>query len=129
MKTVRFFSNVIGYLQDVNLRPTLQRISLAKMLFDGENRHATADMPHQEVLSLNACVSLATVYNTLDQFTDVGLFRKSELILSAITLIKNTTGHQHFFFEKTNQLKDVKLEDLALNFYTKNARWDSCQAH
>ena len=53
MKTVRSFTNVIANLRDVNLRPTRQRIALAKMLFDGDNRHITAE--NRKHISCNNC--------------------------------------------------------------------------
>ena len=114
METVRSFTNVIARLRDVNLRPTRQRIALAKMLFDGDNRHITAEMLYQETQNTNIRVSLATVYNTLNQFTSAGLLREIVVDSQRCYFDTNTTDHHHFFFEKTNELKDIEVGDVVL---------------
>ena len=114
VETLRPFTNVITRLRQANLRPTRQRISLAKMLFDGEDRHITAEMLHQEALSLNIRVSLATVYNTLNQFTVAGLLREISVDNQRCYFDTNTSNHHHFFFEETNRLEDIKSEDMIL---------------
>ena len=68
-------------LRQAGLRPTRQRIVLARRLFDGPHRHVTAAGLHAEGLREEAGVSLATVYNTLHQFTKAGLLR--ELVVDA----------------------------------------------
>ncbi len=57
-------------LRSAGLSPTRQRLGLAKLLFDGDDRHVTAEMLYGEALRARVRVSLATVYNTLKQFTD-----------------------------------------------------------
>jgi Fur family iron response transcriptional regulator len=114
MEPKRSYTNVITRLREVNLRPTRQRIALAKMLFDGENRHITAEILHQEALSLNVRVSLATVYNTLNQFTLAGLLREIGVDSQCCYFDTNTSDHHHFFFEKTKHLEDIKSEDMVL---------------
>jgi Fur family iron response transcriptional regulator len=110
----RCYTNVITRLREVNLRPTRQRIALSKMLFDGENRHLTAEALHKEAVKLNVRVSLATVYNTLNQFTLAGLLREISVDAHRCYFDTNTSDHHHFFFEKTNHLEDIKTEDLVL---------------
>jgi Fur family iron response transcriptional regulator len=114
METVRPFTNVIVRLREANLRPTRQRIALAKMLFEGEDRHITAEILHQEALRSAVSVSLATVYNTLNQFTEAGLLREIGVDSHRCYFDTNTSDHHHFFFEKTNHLEDIKLEDMVL---------------
>ena len=114
METVRSFTNVIARLRDVNLRPTRQRIALAKMLFEGGNRHITAEILHQETQKTNTRVSLATVYNTLNQFTEAGLLREIVVDSQRCYFDTNTSDHHHFFFEKTNELKDIEAGDVVL---------------
>ena len=58
------------------LRPTRQRRVLAQLLFSGPDRHVTAEELHQEALAAGATISLATVYNTLNQFTAANLLRE-----------------------------------------------------
>ena len=63
-------------LRDVGLRPTRQRMALGWILFGKGDRHITAEMLYEEATKAKVPVSLATVYNTLHQFTDVGLLRQ-----------------------------------------------------
>ncbi len=63
-------------LRAAGLRPTRQRVSLASLLFTGSDRHVSAEELHEEAVSASVPVSLATVYNTLNQFTDAGLLRE-----------------------------------------------------
>ena len=63
-------------LRQAGLRPTRQRMSLAELLFGGGNRHLTAESLHEEAMLHRVPVSLATIYNTLHQFTDAGLLRE-----------------------------------------------------
>ena len=63
-------------LRAAGLRPTRQRVALARLLFEGGHRHVTAESLHVEVKATRMPVSLATVYNTLRAFCDVGLMHE-----------------------------------------------------
>src|SRR5262245_16590684 len=70
------FHDVRSMLRDVGLRPTRQRLALGWLLFQKGDRHITAEILHDEASRARVPVSLATVYNTLHQFTEVGLLRE-----------------------------------------------------
>jgi len=91
------------------LRPTRQRLALAKLLFAGGKRHVTAEALHEEARSQGAGVALATVYNTLHQFTAVGLLREVVVDPSRSYFDTNTTDHHHFFYEDSGRLEDLAL--------------------
>ena len=63
-------------LQSAGLRPTRQRMALGWLLFGKGARHLTAEMLYEEATLAKVPVSLATVYNTLNQLTDAGLLRQ-----------------------------------------------------
>jgi Fur family iron response transcriptional regulator len=107
MEKVRPFSHALDRLRDAGLRPTRQRLALAKLLFDECDRHITAEQLHSEALSGNIRVSLATVYNTLHQFTAAGLLREIVVDAGRSYFDTNTTCHHHFFDENTGVLSDV----------------------
>src|SRR3954469_6165049 len=69
-------SDLRDKLRRVGLRPTRQRVSLGWILFGKGNRHITAEVLYEEAMRARVPVSLATVYNTLHQFTEVGLLRQ-----------------------------------------------------
>jgi len=111
----RPFSDVIERLRSVGLRPTRQRLALAKLLFDGEDRHITAEVLHLEAQDAALPVSLATVYNTLHQFTDVGLLREIAVDAARSYFDTNTSDHHHFFFEDSGHLKDIEGNQVAIS--------------
>ena len=99
--------DVKSMLRDVGLRPTRQRMALGWILFGKGDRHVTAEMLYEEATKAKVPVSLATVYNTLHQFTDVGLLRQVAVDGSKTYFDTNTTAHHHFFVEGDNALVDI----------------------
>lgn len=112
MEKVRPFSHALDRLRDAGLRPTRQRLALAKLLFDGCDRHITAEQLHSEALSGNIRVSLATVYNTLHQFTTAGLLREIVVDAGRSYFDTNTSCHHHFFDDASGILSDVPVGQL-----------------
>ena len=76
----RPFADALRRLKKAELRPTRQRLALGKLLFDGGDRHVTAEHLHDEAMRQGIRVSLATVYNTLNQFTAVGLLDRKSVV-------------------------------------------------
>ena len=102
-------------LRAAGLRPTRQRLELASSLFQtGDDRHVTAEALHAEVAASGAKVSLATVYNTLHQFTAAGLLRQVVVDASRSYFDTNTGNHQHFFVEDEGTLIDIPGESIAV---------------
>lgn len=101
-------------LRRAKLRPTQQRLSLAKLLFSGCDRHVTAERLHSEALRAGANLSLATVYNTLKQFTEAGLLRKVIVDGDKIHFDTNTGEHHHFYFEGDDLLTDIPGRDVRI---------------
>jgi Fur family iron response transcriptional regulator len=94
-------------LRDVGLRPTRQRMALGWILFGKGDRHLTAEMLYEEAAKAKVPVSLATVYNTLHQFTEVGLLRQVAVDGSKAYFDTNVSDHHHFFLEGGNELVDI----------------------
>lgn len=102
-------------LRGAGLRPTRQRMALAQLLFARGNRHISAEALHDEALAADVPVSLATVYNTLHQFTAAGLLREVPLDGSKTYFDTNVSDHHHFFLEDDNVMFDVPEEALTLD--------------
>jgi Fur family iron response transcriptional regulator len=98
---------VRAMLKRAGLRPTRQRVALGDLLFAYGNRHISAEELHEEALVRRVGVSLATVYNTLHQFTSVGLLREVAVDGSKTYFDTNTSDHNHFFVEEDGQVLDV----------------------
>ena len=114
----------IGYRQDdeletrvrkAGLRPTRQRIALAELLFAKGDRHLSAEELHEEALAVGVAVSLATVYNTLHQFTEAGLLRILALEGSRTYFDTNTSDHHHFFIEGENRVVDIEATPVSVH--------------
>jgi len=101
-------SDVEAKLREAGLRPTRQRMDLARLLFREGDRHVTAETLHSEAVASNISVSLATVYNTLKQFTECGLLREVAIEGAKAYFDTKISDHQHFYFEKDGCLIDLE---------------------
>jgi Fur family iron response transcriptional regulator len=106
---------VLKRLRGVGLRPTRQRLDLARLLFEGGNRHFTAEQLHGEAQAASIGVSLATVYNTLHQFTDAGLLREVVAEPGRSYFDTNIADHHHFFWEQSGELQDIPGEEVVVS--------------
>jgi Fur family iron response transcriptional regulator len=104
--------DVKAKLRGVALRPTRQRMALGWILFAKGDRHVTAEMLYEEANRAKVPVSLATVYNTLHQFTEVGLLRQVAVDGSRAYFDTNNSMHHHFFIEDQNELLDIPASDV-----------------
>ena len=102
-------------LQAAGLRPTRQRMALGWLLFGKGARHLTAEMLYEEATLAKVPVSLATVYNTLNQLTDAGLAapgqrrRHQDLFRH-----QRVSAHHHFYLENNHELVDIPDPHLVL---------------
>jgi Fur family transcriptional regulator, iron response regulator len=106
--------DVKAMLRDVGLRPTRQRMALGWMLFGKGDRHVTAEMLYEEAVKAKVPVSLATIYNTLHQFTDAGLLRQVAVDGSKSYFDTNISPHHHFFIETENDLVDIPQSEVVV---------------
>ena len=109
------WQNVRTMLRKVGLRPTRQRMELGWILYAKGDRHLTAEMLFEEASKAKVPVSLATVYNTLNQFTELGLLRQIGVGRSKSFFDTNTSVHPHFFFDGEGSLCDVPEPGLVLD--------------
>ena len=100
-------SKIVEDLRAAGLRPTRQRPALARLLFGHGNQHVTAETLFERAQLAGIKVSLATVYNTLHQFTDGGLLRRVMVDSLRSYFDTNVTDHHHFFFEDTGEIADI----------------------
>jgi Fur family transcriptional regulator, iron response regulator len=102
-------------LRSIGLRPTRQRMALGRILFGKGDRHVTAEILYEEALSAKVPVSLATIYNTLHQFTDAGLLRQVAVDGSKTYFDTNVSEHHHFFIEGENDLIDIPHSEVMVD--------------
>lgn len=114
MPDVESFNQERERLQQAKLRPTRQRMALLRLLFGAGNRHATPELLYDEAKQAGFQVSLATIYNTLNQFTAAGLLRQVTLAQGKTFFDTNTAAHHHFYDESAQQLIDLPASELQL---------------
>jgi Fur family iron response transcriptional regulator len=106
--------NVRQRLRAAGVRPTRQRVTVAWLLFRKGHRHVTAEVLHEEAASAKVPVSLATVYNTLNQFRAAGLLRQIAVDGPKKYFDTNTSEHHHFLLDDQNELVDVSASELSV---------------
>jgi len=94
-------------LRDAGLRPTRQRVALGWLLFAKGDRHLTAERLYEEAQSSRVPIALATIYNSLHQFTEAGLLREFSIDGAKTYFDTNVSHHHHFLIEKSNTLIDI----------------------
>ncbi len=102
-------------LRMAGLRPTLQRLALAEILFSKGDRHVCAEDLHAEARTARVPVSLATVYNTLNQFKAAGLLREIAIEGERSYFDTNTSNHYHFFDNGSQELMDIDLAGVTVS--------------
>ncbi|HFB97733.1 MAG TPA: transcriptional repressor [Bryobacterales bacterium] len=106
--------DIVNRLREAGLRPTRQRIALAMLLYGRGHRHVTAEELHREAALAGLSVSLATVYNTLNQFTRARLLREVIADGSKAFYDTNVSEHYHFYSEKDGRLIDIPGDQLSI---------------
>lgn len=94
-------------LRAAGLRPTRQRAALAGLLFRAGDRHVSAEALHEEAIRAGFKVSLATVYNTLHQFTEAGLLQQVVVDAARSYFDTNVGDHLHFYCPDEESLIDI----------------------
>ena len=107
--------NPLGRLRAAGLRPTRQRLALSRILLGNGDRHVTAEQLHAEAAAAGMPVSLATVYNTLHQFTEAGLLREVVVEPGRSYFDTNIAEHHHFFCAADGMLQDIPAQDIAVS--------------
>jgi len=115
MTASRPFTNALELLRAAHLRPTQQRLALARLLFERGDRHVTAEHLHGEAVKAGVRASLATVYNTLHQFIAAGLLREVVVNSGRSYFDTNVSDHHHFFFEDNGRLLDIPGEHVTVS--------------
>ena len=110
----RPYSELIARFRSAGLRPTRQRLALGRILFDGVDRHVTAEGLHNAVAKAGTAVSLATIYNALNQFTEAGFLREVLIGFGKSFYDTNLSNHHHIYYAAEDRLEDIRPYDLRI---------------
>ena len=111
------FSPYVDRLRSSGLRPTKQRLTICKILFDRKDTfHFTIDKLKKKIeKSTKSKISLATVYNTVHAFKNNGYLTEISLQGNKTFFDTNSKSHHHFYDQDTGDLVDIKNEDIILS--------------
>jgi Fur family transcriptional regulator, iron response regulator len=96
------------------IRPTRPRLLVAGWLFDGHNKHTTAEQLHKAIRAGGADIALATIYNSLHTLQQAGLLRQVVVDATSVYFDTNITAHHHFFDLTTGALTDIHLHEAPI---------------
>ena len=108
--------DILNKLRSSGLRPTKQRVEIAKFLFEREKTF------HFTVESLNKLLekkttskfALATIYNTVHAFKDAGHLSEVEVRGKKTYFDTNVSNHHHFYDSETSELIDIDSKDVII---------------
>ena len=114
-KPLNDYNQAIARLKKNGIRPTKQRMVLAKLLFENGDRHISAEELFEEVRKEDRKISLATIYNTLKQFKNIGLLKELVIDQNKSIYCTNHDAHYHLLIEDENKIIDIPQKNIDLN--------------
>ena len=114
MKKNSHITRALNNLKKSPLKVTIQRTRLIEILFKNGDHHFTAEDVHKEVNKNKYNISLATIYNCLNQFTKHEILKSVRMSSDKVYFDTNTDGHHHFFCKSTEKLSDIKYSDIKI---------------
>ena len=113
-------NNLKPYVQKLrssNLRPTKQRLKICQFLFDREKTfHFTVESLNKKInKNKNTKLSLATIYNTVEAFTNAGYLKEILTSKNKSYYDTNIKSHHHFYDEESKELTDIKYNQIKLS--------------
>ena len=110
-------NEIIKKLRSSGLRPTQQRVLIAKSLFDSDKTfHFTVETLNKKINKNGASkVSLATIYNTVEAFTSAGYLKEILTSKNKSYYDTNIKSHHHFYDEGSKELTDIHYSQIKLS--------------
>ena len=109
------YNSAISKLEINGIRATKQRRVLAKLIFDKGKRHISAENLFDEVKKDERKISMATIYNTLKQFTSLGLIREIVVDQNKSLYCNNNQSHYHLYIEDEGKVIDIPTQNIDLD--------------
>ena len=110
-----YVENALKMLEASSLKLTSQRVNLLKILFKNGNKHFSAEEVYNLVDKEGIRISLATIYNCLNQFTAKGILKMVRTSSDKVYFDTNLTDHQHFFCKTTGRLTDIDSKKIKIS--------------
>ena len=102
-------------LENSPLKLTSQRTDLIKTLFQDGNQHFSAEDVYNKVKNTGLRISLATIYNCLNQFTAHGILKMVKASSDKVYFDTNLKSHHHFFCKSSGELTDIDAKKVHIS--------------
>ena len=113
--------DILKKLRSSGLRPTKQRVEIAKFLFEREKTfHFTVESLNKLLTKKsNSKIALATIYNTVHAFKAAGHLSEVEVRGNKTYFDTNVSNHHHFYDSETSELIDIDANDVVIQKFPK----------
>jgi len=115
MHTNEYIKRALHMLEASPLKVTEQRIAMINLLFKNGDKHFTAEDIYEEVCKRKIKISLATIYNCLNQFKECGIIKAIKISSDKLYFDTNLKEHHHFFCLKSSKLIDVDTNKVKIS--------------
>ena len=105
----------LNLLKKYRLKPTSQRIFLANILFGNKNEHFCVEDLKMIVEKKGHKMSLATIYNNLQNFAEVGLLKQRRISKNKSYFDNNISDHYHFYDDENSTLIDIPTSSFKIS--------------
>tara|TARA_B100001029_G_C14843305_1_gene329559 strand:+ start:244 stop:645 length:402 start_codon:yes stop_codon:yes gene_type:complete len=96
-----------------DLRPTSQRLAIINYILENHKIHITADKLIKHFKEKRINISLATVYNNLNDLAEKGILRKFYLNNDKMWFDTNLQDHYHFYDIEKDELIDIDKNEIS----------------
>jgi len=108
--------DILKKLRSSKLRPTKQRVEIAKFLFERDKTfHFTIESLDKLLAKKTTSrFALATIYNTVHAFKTAGHLNEVEVRGNKTYFDTNVSNHHHFYDSETSELIDINADDIII---------------
>ena len=108
--------DILKKLRSSKLRPTKQRVEIAKFLFEREKTfHFTVESLNKLLTKKSTSkIALATIYNTVHAFKAAGHLSEVEVRGNKSYFDINVSNHHHFYDSETSELIDINANEVVI---------------
>ena len=108
--------DILKKLRSSGLRPTKQRVEIAKFLFEREKTfHFTVESLNKLLTKKSTSkIALATIYNTVHAFKAAGHLSEVEVRVNKTYFDTNVSNHHHFYDSENSELIDIDANEIVI---------------
>lgn len=114
IENVRSPAELTSSFRDRGLRITPQRVAMFEVLHESTG-HPTAESIYRTVKADMPSISLRTVYQTLNDLTDMGEINRLDVGVDAARFDPNVNDHHHLTCDECGRITDAYIDVSALD--------------